>query len=205
MNDLLAHFLRTVHREYFMGFPLWCTADGRIAGEFFKIRLESRFRPVLGEQGAPLGLVAELLAIGPGGDSIGEQALARLTRVSESPVVLDRFIRCLHLLNFLRKPPGKGRLLLPVSAALLERVEGEHGKVFRQILDRLELPPQVVGFLLPGSLASAPATLAQLRQNYARQGIEVYLPLAERDDGCLWVRSLEGQSSLGHSLQRKRA
>jgi hypothetical protein len=205
MNDLLAHFLRTVHREYFMSFPLWCTADGRIAGEYFKIRLESRFRPVQDEQGAPLGLAAELLAIGPGGDSIGEQALVRLTRVSESPVVLDRFIRCLHLLNYLRKPPGNGRLLLPVSAALLERVEGEHGKVFRQILDRLELPPQAVGFLLPGSLATAPATLELLQQNYARHGIEAYLPLAEWDDGYLRVRSLAAQLQQGQSLQRKRA
>jgi hypothetical protein len=190
MIDLLSHFLRTIHREYFMGFPLWRMEDGRFAGEFFKVRLESRFRPVVDVHAEPLGRVAELLAITPGRENIGEQVLTRLTRVSESPVVLDRFIRCLHLLNHLCEQGPLGRLFLPVSTVLLERVSHEHGKVFRQILDTLELAPRAVGFLLPAALASSQPTLSRLQENYERHGIDAYLPVGELAGDTLAVRTL---------------
>lgn len=188
MNDLLDHFLRTVHRGYFMGFPLWRLEDGRIAGEFLKVRLESCFRPVHHEQGTLLGQAAELIATAPDGTNIGQQALARLTQVSESPVVLDRFIRCVHLLNHLLEETHGSALFLPVSAALLDRVNSDHGMVFRQILD--QLTPATVHFLLPGALAAAPPTLTRLRNNYARHGFQAFLPLNETNQDTIVVRSL---------------
>jgi hypothetical protein len=188
MNDLLDHFLRTVHRDYFMGFPLGRLHDGRIAGEFLKVRLESRFRPVHHEQGTLLGQAAELVATAPDGTNIGQHALARLTQVSESPVVLDRFIRCLHLLNYLLGGVHEGALFLPVSAALLDRVNRDHGMVFRQILD--QLTPATVHFLLPGTDAVAPPTLPLLRDNYARYSFQAFLPLNQTSQGAVVVRSL---------------
>lgn len=187
-----------------MSFPLWRMQDGRFAGEFFKVRLESGFRPVVDMHAQPLGRVAELRAIGPGGEQIGVQALSRLTRVSESPVVLDRFIRCLHLLNHLREPQPAGRLFLPVSAALLERVSHDHGKVFRHILDTLHLAPDAVGFVLPAALGSAANTLARLHDNYQRHGIAAYLPVAQLSGDALAVRSLAEQLEAAQGL-RKRA
>ncbi|RXZ43587.1 hypothetical protein [Crenobacter cavernae] len=190
MNDLFATFLATVHREYFSGFPLWQTPDGRIAGEYFKIRLGSRFSPVVDALGQPLGRAAELVAVGPDGRTVGESALARLTRVSESPVVLDRFIRCLHLLNHLREPGKHGRLFLPVSSALLERISAQHGRVFRQILDSLSQPPGSIAFLLPGALSHSPTLLARLEANYAAQGFSAYLPLGQLSGDALRVKPL---------------
>jgi EAL domain-containing protein (putative c-di-GMP-specific phosphodiesterase class I) len=192
MKDLLTHFLRTVHREHFLSFPLWRMDDGRIVGEYFKVRLESHFLPVADEQARIFGQAAELRAFGPNGASIGEQALRRLTQVSELPVVLDRFIRCLHVLNHLRSRDNEETLLLPVSTALLERVDHNHGLVFRQILERLRLPPEAVGFLLPAALAREQTLLARLNRSYIQNGFSAYLPLGAHA-GVLQVRPLQAQ------------
>lgn len=193
MNSLLARFLQQVHPAYFMEFPLWSTAAGDVEGEFLKVRLASRFVPVADATGQPLGMLARLHAIAPGGEPIGGEVLTRLTGVSETPVVLDRFIRCLHLLNFLQgQHVGKG-LLLPVSAALLARVSQDHGRVFRQIVDQLLLPSPRIGFVLPFAMDSAIAAVGKLQQSYARYGFETYLALQDdTGDGGLRLRSILG-------------
>lgn len=199
MKDLLTHFLHTVYREHFLSFPLWRMNDGHIVGEYFKVRMESRFLPVADEQALIFGQAAALQAFAPNGSNIGEQALRRLTRVSESPVVLDRFIRCLHLLNHLRSHAGEEKLLLQVSSALLERINHNHGQVFRQILERLRLPPETVGFLLPAALAREQTLLTRIHRSYTQHGFSAYLPLGECA-GVLQVRPLETQLNRVASL-----
>ena len=184
MNALLTQYLRTVHADFFMEFPLWSTADGQVVGEFLKVRLSSRFAPVHDAAGQPLGVLAQLHAVAPGGEVLADEALTRLTRVSETPVVLDRFIRSLHLLNYLQAGYGEQGLILPVSALLLEAVSQEHGRVFRQIVDRLAGPLPRIGFLLPAAYATQPARLAVLRANYARHGFATFLP-AEQEAAVL--------------------
>ena len=178
MNPLLTRFLHTIHPAYFMEFPLWNTADGEVVGEFLKVRLASRFAPVSDAAGQCLGVLASLHAIAPGGEPIGGEVLSRLTGVSETPVVLDRFIRCLHLLNFLQGPHSEQALLLPVSAALLERVSQDHGRVFRQIVDQLAMPDLHIGFLLPQDYAGQPVRLLALQESYARHGFASYIAVA---------------------------
>ncbi len=187
MNPLLARFLQQVHPAYFMEFPLWSTADGEIVGEFLKVRLASRFVAVADQAGQPLGVLANLHAIAPGGEPIGGEVLTRLTGVSETPVVLDRFIRCLHLLNFLQGPYPGQCLLLPVSAALLERVNQDHGRVFRQIVDQLLMPSPRIGFVLPAAMSTEGDAVGQLQQSYARYGFATYLApsLADAGQGLL--------------------
>lgn len=184
MNAFLTQFLRTVHAEYFMEFPLWSTADGQVMGEFMKVRLSSHFQAVHDAAGQSLGVLARLHAMAPGGELLADEALTRLTRVSETPVVLDRFIRSLHLLNYLQAGYGEQGLILPVSALLLQAVSQEHGRVFRQIVDSLVLPAPRIGFLLPAAYAAQPARLAVLRENYARHGFATFLP-AEQGDAVL--------------------
>ncbi|BBF85342.1 diguanylate cyclase [Aquitalea magnusonii] len=162
-----------------MEFPLWNTADGEVVGEFLKVRLASRFAPVSDDAGQRLGVLASLHAVAPGGEPIGGEVLSRLTGVSETPVVLDRFIRCLHLLNFLQGPHQGEALLLPVSVALLERVSQDHGRVFRQIVDQLAMPEQQIGFLLPAEYARQPARLQAVRESYARHGFATYVASAD--------------------------
>jgi len=190
MNAYLSQFLATVHQEYFPEFPLWSLEDGRVVGEFIKIRLESHFLAASDEHGQWLGRVAGLNAIAPGGENIGSEAMARLTRVSETPVVLDRFIRCLHLLNYLREEHAEGRLILPLSTALLERVNQDHGRVFRQILQRLDLPTSSVGFLLPQALSGQHERLALLQRNYANHGFATFMALDQQYGEALLLRRL---------------
>ncbi|WP_199103995.1 hypothetical protein [Aquitalea sp. ASV11] len=179
MNPLLTRFLHTIHPAYFMEFPLWNTADGEVVGEFLKVRLASRFAPVSDAAGEPLGVLASLHAVAPGGEPIGGEVLSRLTGVSETPVVLDRFIRCLHLLNYLHGQHQDKILLLPVSVALLERVSQDHGRVFRQIVDQLAMPELQIGFVLPADYAEQPDRLQALQQSYARHGFATYVASAD--------------------------
>jgi hypothetical protein len=138
-----------------------------VVGEFLKVRLASRFVPVADEAGQALGVLASLHAIAPGGEPIGGEVLSRLTGVSETPVVLDRFIRCLHLLNYLQGPHVGGGLL-PVSAALLARVSQDHGRVFRQIVDQLLLPPPARLCVAACLAWQQQRVVCQLQQSYAR-------------------------------------
>lgn len=147
-------------------------------GEFLKVRLASRFALVSDAAGQQLGVLASLHAVAPGGEPIGGEVLSRLTGVSETPVVLDRFIRCLHLLNYLQGQYQDKILLLPVSAALLERVSQDHGRVFRQIVDQLAMPALQIGFVLPADYAHQPDRLLALQQSYARHGFPTYVASA---------------------------
>ncbi|NWK79710.1 hypothetical protein [Aquitalea sp. LB_tupeE] len=165
-----------------MEFPLWNTADGEVVGEFLKVRLASRFVSVSDTAGQPLGVLASLHAVAPGGEPIGGEVLSRLTGVSETPVVLDRFIRCLHLLNYLQGPHQGEGLLLPVSGALLERVSQDHGRVFRQIVDQLAMPSLQIGFVLPPDYAARPERLLALKESYARHGFATYVASADDDN-----------------------
>jgi hypothetical protein len=130
-------------------------------------------------------VLASLHAIAPGGEPIGGEVLSRLTGVSETPVVLDRFIRCLHLLNYLQGQYQDKILLLP--AALLERVSQDHGRVFRQIVDQL-LCHRHASALCCRCLAYGNSSRGRLQQSYARHGFETYLACRQTGERCQRLR-----------------
>jgi hypothetical protein len=129
-------------------------------------------------------VLASLHAVAPGGEPIGGEVLSRLTGVSETPVVLDRFIRCLHLLNYLQGQYQDKILLL--SAALLARVSQDHGRVFRQIVD--QLPCRLHASALFCRCLCASAAVCRLQQSYARHGFETYLACRQTGERCQRLR-----------------
>ncbi|WP_028535954.1 hypothetical protein [Paludibacterium yongneupense] len=182
MTDLLDFFTSRVQSQYFSGFPIYQSAEGAFYGEYMKIRLFSRFDE-LGD-GQALASLVGLTALGT---PIEPATLYRLSPTSQSAAVLDRFIRSIHLLNFLQQPTRYQPLYLGVSSALIDEVHGEHGRTFRDILQRLDLDGHPFGIVLPDELAAAPARRRQIAANYRRHGflVAVYdaaggiAPLAE--------------------------
>lgn len=173
MSKLLTFFTERVHSLYFSGFPIHLSEQGEFFGTFIKHRLESRFQPL-----ADGGAVAMTHCLTPAGQPVGIERLLGLCQASQSPLVLDRFVRAIHLLNYMRLDCPWHTLYLPVSLTLVAGVESEHGKIFRDILDRLGLEKRF-GILLPAELQQQPEQLATIGRNYRRHGFVTALSGAD--------------------------
>ncbi|EEG07877.1 hypothetical protein [Pseudogulbenkiania ferrooxidans] len=169
MSKLLTFFTERVHSLYFSGFPIHLSEQGEFFGTFIKHRLASRFQPQ--QDGSA---VAMTQCLSPAGHTIEIERLLGLCQASQSPLVLDRFVRVIHLLNYLRLDCPWHTLYLPVSLTLVAGVEAEHGKVFRDILNRLGLEHRF-GILLPEALQQQPERLAAIGGNYRRHGFATAL------------------------------
>jgi len=165
MDPLLAFFINRVQRTYFSGFPIYRTPEDTYAGAFMKHRLSSRFEAV-GED----CVIAELECVAPTGAMVDIESLQKLCRASQSAVVLDRFIRSVHLLNLMNNPTRRDTVFLPVTQALITGVSHNHGSVFRTILERLELQNHQFGILLPSDLQIDKNRFKQIIQAYQRNG-----------------------------------
>jgi hypothetical protein len=138
-----------------------------------KIRLLSRFDEF--GDGQALATLVGLTALGT---PIETGTLYRLSPTSQSAAVLDRFIRSIHLLNFLHGGQHYRPLYLTVSAALIDEVDAEHGRTFRDILRRLDLDDHPFGIVLPDTLAGQPARRDAIAASYRRYGFLVAMNAA---------------------------
>lgn len=167
MDRQLKHFIERVHSQYFSHFPILPTAEGDYAGLWMKYRIHSRFD--MPERNV---LLASGRFIAPTGDETGLETLLHLCRVSERALVLDRFVRAVHLLNLLRRDTGAATLYLPVSMALIQGVPDNHGAAFRAIVDRLAFD-RPLGILLPAALGRQPAAYRRIAAAYRANGFAV--------------------------------
>jgi EAL domain-containing protein (putative c-di-GMP-specific phosphodiesterase class I) len=152
---------------------LWLNDAGWVQGKFFDCLLTSAFQPV------------RLL---PSGKTIGYEAFTQsdahdtglsVWRLLDSAasddesIELDRLCRVLHSINFFRQAtPEHTRLFLSVHERLLAAVNGNHGLVFRHVLDGLGLPPSRVILQLPSVPKNQSWVLAQVAESYRRNGFK---------------------------------
>lgn len=163
----LADLVERVGKTSVSQFPLFLAEDGSVTGIFMKIRLGSRFDDCPG-----LGKMARAVCRDPFGRDIAEADLYRLIDNGGSRAVLDRFLRTLHLLNYLAQGSPWQPLGLPVSMALLGEVRDQHGKAFRTILDSLDIEPDRFVMVLPAELQQEPERLESIRANYRLHGFD---------------------------------
>jgi len=207
MDPLLSFYHHRVQQQYFSDFPIQSTEQGEYAGTFMKHRIGTRFISI------DNNTLATPLCTAPGGQTIDHETLIGLCRVSQSAIILDRFMRSIHLLNFMRQrigalqrvenesdagetkqtpwpqwtpkadpSLGTGTLYLPVSLALIRAVSGDHGRVLREILDRLELRQYPFGIVLPHQASVDSALVAEVSRAYHHNGFAVAL---QREDGAM--------------------
>lgn len=172
MDALLQHVVTRVHSQAFSGFPIYRTDGNDYAGEFMKHRIRSRFLPQTGRR-----LLAVPLCSSPTGAVLPFETLIRLCRASETAVVLDRFVRTIHLLNLMRNDPALpadyDTVFLPVSMALVQGVPADHGKAFRTILERLGWQHTPLGIVLPEALWSQQARWHAVARAYRANGFAI--------------------------------
>jgi hypothetical protein len=180
MDATLSRFIERVHSQYFSHFPIEPTGEGDYAGRWMKYRIHTRFST---PQAGVVIAVGRFFA--PTGEETDLTTLLRLCRVSERALVLDRFVRSVHLLNLSRYDSGTSTVYLPVSMALVAGVNANHGAVFRAIVDRLELD-RPLGILLPTALRRQPAHYRSVAAAYHANGFATApadaWPLAARAD-----------------------
>ena len=165
MDTLLTFFIDRVHGPYFSNFPIHQTLQGEYVGKFMKHEIASRFRTL-----NPSRALAELACTSPAGLEINLEDLQRMCRASQSAVILDRFIRSIHLLNLMRQPTRWDTVFLPVSMGLIDGVGQDHGLVFRTILNSLELLRPKIGIVLPDTLLRCPERFAEVAESYRQNG-----------------------------------
>jgi len=174
MDTLLEYFIERVQRTYFSNFPVYRTPEGRYAGVFMKHYLLTRFDEI-----GPGCACAGLECLSPGGQTLSIEALQRLCGPIQSTMVLDRFVRSIHLLNFMAQEHPWHTLFLPVTQALIVGANAEHGMVFRAILQRLELEKFQFGIVLPATLRQDHALFSRVCAAYRQHGFL----LAEQQSG----------------------
>jgi len=165
MDQLLDNFIEKVQRTYFSNFPVYRTGAGEYAGVFMKHLLQTRFNEL-----SPDCAHASLVCHSPGGKIISIESLQRLCGPIQSAMVLDRFVRSIHLLNFMAIEPRWHTLYLPVTQALIIGAGADHGKVFREILERLPLGNHQFGIALPATLKQDPVLFSRVSCAYRQHG-----------------------------------
>lgn len=173
---VLENYLARLPNQHASAFPLWTDETGQACARYFDWTLNSVFQPIRSLQSGQL-LGFEAFARSYAHDmGLSVWRLLDGAASDEESVALDRLCRMLHAINFFRqRPDGHARLFLNVHARLLTAVEGNHGLVFRQVLDALELPADRVVLQLPSVPQTLHAVLLHIVQSYRSNGFKITL------------------------------
>lgn len=161
--------------------PLRCTAPTQpVLGQLEDWRLRSVFQPIfaLGEEPHSVPYAVEALArvTGSCGTPLLPSILFAIETAPPRTVLLDRLLRCLHLLNFLRQSPPAGvRLFLNVNAQHLINVSERHGQFFAEVLAALAMPAARVCLEIVEDEVSDPLRLLEAVSRYRELGFAIAL------------------------------
>jgi EAL domain-containing protein (putative c-di-GMP-specific phosphodiesterase class I) len=131
-SAVLENYLKHLHRQADLSFPLWADDSGEAYARYFNWTLNSVFQPVRSLQSGQI-LGFEAFARSYTHDmGLSVWKLLDGAASDEESVALDRLCRMLHSINFFRQRPNvDADLFLSVHERLLTAVEGNHGLVFR--------------------------------------------------------------------------
>jgi EAL domain-containing protein (putative c-di-GMP-specific phosphodiesterase class I) len=159
------------------GFGVSTLADGTSVGRFLHTDLSSVFQPLIESgSGRCAGHEAFVRAHGGGAREIAPWNLFSLVADDATLVALDRLCRIVHVLNFLRVPAARelrGRLFLNVQGRLLAAVREDHGRTFREALDKLEFEAARIVIETPEMASPERKLLALVLSNYRLNGFRV--------------------------------
>ncbi|WP_051228742.1 EAL domain-containing protein [Paludibacterium yongneupense] len=110
------------------------------------------------------------------GNSVAPAVLFAAETSPRRSVFLDRLLRCLHLLNFLRSRADPGLLLtLNVNAQHLVNVSESHGRFFAEVLSGLDVQPQRICLEIVEDAVDDPMRLLQAVTRYRELGFGIAL------------------------------
>lgn len=170
---------------------LWTDGHGRVQGQFFHCALTSVFQPVrdLGGEVRAFDALAHSYSKEDSGLSVWR--MLNNAASDDESVELDRLCRVIHVLNYFRQAGDAGDdLLIGVHERLLAAVSGNHGAVFRHILDGLELPVGRILLQLPQAGADRHWAIGFVVDNYRRNGFRIATHAADVDEAARQIGQL---------------
>lgn len=149
-------------------------SSSSVLGEFSTLRLTSVFQPLFNAHTGAINGYEALLRATEGGNSLSPMTVFSTQRPATEIVLLDRFCRYLHTLNFLAQQ-GQQDLYLNINAGHLRHIEQGHGLVFERTLHQFGLEPtQIVLEIVESALPDSIRLRAAL-ENYRARGYRIAL------------------------------
>lgn len=152
--------------------------NGRISGSFYHCRLTSAFQIVLNSrENNIIGHAAYILSESNGEVSLWPWQVFALASKDEQLIDLDRLCRAVHALNYFKKNPDTrtGQLFLGVHPRLLNSIQNEHGRTFKDFLGLIGISTSRVVIEIPPALNHDGKLLQKLIINYRSYGYQVAL------------------------------
>ncbi|MCW3479335.1 EAL domain-containing protein [Neisseriaceae bacterium JH1-16] len=174
----LDYINRLLARHGFESAPL-TRHPSRIGAHHEDWRFRSVFQPIFSLRGTNLAPHA-LEALARVADRSGSQFPPTLMFAAETSskrtVFLDRLLRSLHLLNFLRQSPPAGlSLFLNVNAQHLVNVSETHGSYFADVLAELGVPASQICLEVVEDAVNDPGRLLEAVKSYRNLGFRIAL------------------------------
>lgn len=162
---------------------LWRDSEGRIQGKFFNCSLTSLFQPVRTLDGEVQAFDAHAHSYSKQDRGLSVWKLLNSAASDEESIELDRLCRMLHVLNFFRQiDDPHSRVVIGVHERLLAAVSGNHGAVFRRIVDGLQLPVERIMLQLPPSGPGHHWVTGFVVDNYRANGFRIATHAGSADE-----------------------
>lgn len=118
--------------------------DGKIAGHFAGLRIESHFQPIYSlAHRRPVGYEALMRGYGDQAKPVSPLDIFRSVESVEQSIHLDRLCRTIHIRNFIEMENRRAWLFLNINSQVV--IGGAlRGPYFRSVLERYGLPPHRV-------------------------------------------------------------
>ncbi len=172
MNSLaFTQYLNRLPQQPSTGTRLWKDDMGCVQGSFFNSTLTSSFQPIrLLQSRRIVGVEAFARGVTPD-NGLSVWRLLNNAASNDESIELDRLCRLVHTINYFRQHPlPQWSLYLNVHERLLAAVAGNHGELFRRVLDSLQLPYQRLVLQLPAVSSRQGWALLQVVESYRRHG-----------------------------------
>lgn len=172
---------------------IWVDERCAALGRYFQCTLTSVFQPLRElATGCVHGYEAFIRSVSGDVPALSVWRLLEGAASDAESIELDRLCRMLHAINFWRQPEaGDADLYLSVHERLLAAVAGDHGVVFRRVLDGLGLPTGRIVLQLPGAGAAPRFLLERVAANYRRNGFRIALNAAHAAEGLRLIEQCD--------------
>lgn len=157
-------------------YPLEQDENGRISGHFYHCKLTSAFQVILDtHENKTIGHAAYIRSESNGEVSLWPWQVFALASKDEQLIDLDRLCRAIHALNYFKKnaDTNTGQLFLSVHPRLLNSIQHEHGRTFKDFLDLTGISTSRVVIEIPPALNHDWKLLQKLIINYRSYGYQV--------------------------------
>lgn len=181
LQQLAEYFNDRLERENYPGYRPFVLKSNRIQGMFDKYQIRSDFLPVYEARNAShiVGHIARASII----ENKEYQSFINPELINKTEynwiVHYDRFVRTVHMLNYLPQANSNSRLILDVDPRHILGIKTDHGAYFEEIINKcgLETNNIVISLSISSVYANCLSALLKGIENYQRRGYKILIKI----------------------------